>query len=189
MVMNKPTPLNKFSSKLLRNIRNVKPIYLVLTAVLVVGLISGVAWGYMQNQAKETSQVQEQGDTTPVENEPDTPQTNDVTTPPEPQTSTPKPQSPTAPVTPTKPAPHPFSENCGAEGSKFTVYASVQAGTPAYNDHPVFRDTSNRELYTVPYGDAISSVFCDKDKTVIFREIGRQMYVRFNFQDVSINPL
>ncbi len=89
----------------------------------------------------------------------------------------------------TTPAPanikHPTASNCPAAGEKITVYASIETGTPAYLDHPIFRDHADTIGKVIPYKEAITSLFCDEDSTALFQQKEKDHYFRFNFSDVS----
>jgi hypothetical protein len=166
--------------------------YWLIAAVLII-LATIVLVSLLQNKSGEDRQLtaQKEEDTTQLEANPTTSPTSVSETTPNP--TVPNKNSQGAPSQQPEaietPISHPTAENCGPSGTKLSVYASVKPGTSAYKDHPIFRDNSNQVLYTVDYGTIISDVYCDAENTALFREVGRQVYARFNFQDVSTKPL
>lgn len=173
--------------------------YKVALLVLVAGVVASLVITELLSESSPSQQSAQETITGSKASAPSPPQAMPTSLPsgapsPAPRSSaTPVPKAPAKPSSsPPASAPnvsHPTAADCGALDSKFSVYASIKTGTPAYKDHPIFRDSSNEVLYTISYGTVINNVFCDSEKTALFREVGRQIYARFNFQDVSLNPL
>ncbi len=107
-------------------------------------------------------------------------------------TPSPAPQPTPAPTPAPTPTPgtnpnikHPTADNCNRQ--QFTVYASLPNGTPAYGLNGGTQ--AGKVLYTVPYGTAITNVYCDSDangKVYRIDNGSAASYSSYNFTDVSL---
>jgi cytoskeletal protein RodZ len=101
-----------------------------------------------------------------------------IPTPTVPKTVTPTPVA-SAPAPPPN-INHPTAASCLPTGKQFTVYASVAAGTPAYNY------SGTTVLRLVPYKTAITNVYCNDKGTLIYHYDGLGSYSTYHLQDVSL---
>lgn len=84
---------------------------------------------------------------------------------------------------------HPTAANCLPNNETFTVYASQVNGTPVIRDNPPVQEGVEEVLYTAAYSEEITAVYCNPEKTKLFRNIGRGIYGSVKFEDVSLYPL
>ena len=169
--------------KLAKPTRKNKHLYRLI--LLVAAILVAVAVVIFLILSRHIKQTQTPKSAASVQQKPSS-SNKTITTPtpivqsPETSLNTQQPQTPTPTPTPVVNINHPTLDYCQQFDNTFTVYASVGSGTPVYN-----RENPSEVLYTVPYGDAITRVYCNSDGTALTRYEGTEVFSIINFQDVS----